>query len=90
MFTVRPDQPPCKCGLGVQTQTDSVGVEAAVQETAGPDATVDEPAPSAAYSRSLVYVALLGTKAEASEASKSLLAQVNDDHAGLPHTLVFG
>ena len=39
--------------------------------------------------RPLLYAALLGSKAEASEAVKGLLAQINDDHASLPHTLYF-
>ena len=47
-----------------------------------------QPQPEAA-SRPLLYAALLGSKAEAAEAVKMLIAQVNDDHGGLPHELVF-
>ena len=39
--------------------------------------------------RPLLYAALLGSKAEAADGVKSLLAQINDDHAGLPHSLYF-
>ena len=40
-------------------------------------------------SRGLIYASLLGSKAEAPEAIKVLLAQIRDDHASLPHTLFF-
>ena len=53
----------------------------------------DEPGPPQTQpgiaSRPLLYAALLGSKAEAAEAVKTLLAKVNDDHGGLPHELVF-
>ena len=39
--------------------------------------------------RPLLYAALLGSKAEATEAIKGLLAKINDDHGNLPHTLYF-
>ena len=39
--------------------------------------------------RPLLYAALLGSKAEATEAIKILLAKINDDHENLPHTLYF-
>ena len=39
--------------------------------------------------RPLLYAALLGSKAEATEAIKLLLAKINDDHGNLPHTLYF-
>ena len=39
--------------------------------------------------RPLLYAALLGSKAEATEAIKGLLAKINDDHGNLPHTLHF-
>ena len=39
--------------------------------------------------RPLLYVALFGSKAEATEAIKLLLAKINDDHGNLPHTLYF-
>ena len=47
-----------------------------------------EPQPEAG-GRPLLYAALLGSKAEAAEAVKMLLAKVNDDHGGLPHELAF-
>ena len=53
----------------------------------------DEPAPHIPQTepaiRPLLYAALLGSKAEAAEAVKTLLAKVNDDHGGLPQELVF-
>ena len=53
----------------------------------------DEPVPHRPQTepaiRPLLYAALLGSKAEAAEAVKTLLAKVNDDHGGLPHELVF-
>ena len=39
--------------------------------------------------RPLLYAALLGSKAEATEAIKLLLAKINDDQGNLPHTLYF-
>ena len=39
--------------------------------------------------RPLLYAALFGSKAEATEAIKLLLAKINDDHGNLPHTLHF-
>ena len=38
----------------------------------------------------LIYVALLGTSDEAPAAIKSILAQINNDHANFPHTIIFG
>ena len=40
--------------------------------------------------RPLLYAALLGSKAEATEAIKGLLAKINDDHGNLRHTVCFG
>ena len=46
------------------------------------------PATGAELPRPLIYAALLSQKSEAADAIKGLLAQVNDDHAGLPHTII--
>ena len=37
----------------------------------------------------LIYAAVLGSKKEASEAVKRLLAQVNNDHANMPTEIRF-
>ena len=49
----------------------------------------DQRPPSGNHHRPRVYAALLGSKSEAAEAIKTLLANINDDHAGLSHTLCF-
>ena len=74
VLSVRPDRTGEKVDMAVQTGD---------EEPAPP-----EPQPEMG-NRPLLYAALLGSKAEAAEAVKTLLAKVNDDHGGLPHELVF-
>ena len=74
VLSVRSDQTAEKGDMAVQT-----GDEEPVQSEPHPP-TRDRP---------LLYAALLGSKAEAGEAVKMLLAKVNDDHGGLPQELVF-
>ena len=74
VLTLRPDRTAEVVDMAVQTGDD---------ELSNP-----EPHPPLA-DRPLLYAALLGSKAEAAEAVKGLLAQINDDHASLPHTLYF-
>ena len=82
VLTVRPDRTAER--VDAQTQTDDTEPAGAVsQSDEQPDAS--EPP----RDRPLIYAALLGSKAEAAEAIKGLLAKVNDDHGNLPHTLFF-
>ena len=77
-----------RCDVATQTASETAaGVAPAA------DGQVDQPSsrdlvihkPQAA----LLYVALLGTKDEAEEEIKKLLAQINNDHANFPTELVF-
>ena len=74
VLTLRPDHSREKVEMG--TQTDA--------EPADPVRCASGAAPS---DRPLLYAALLSSKADAADAIKDLLAQLNDQHAGLPHTL---
>ena len=74
VFTIRPDRAAETVDMAVQTND---------AQPAAP-----EPQPLAPV-RPLLYAALLGSKAEATEAIKGLLAQINDDHGNLPRTLHF-
>merc|ERR1712012_776169 len=74
VLSVRPDRTAEKVDRAAQTGD---------EEPAPP-----EPQPETA-SRPLLYAALLGSKAEAADAVKMLLAKVNDGHGSLPHELVF-
>ena len=78
VLTLRPDRTAETVGMAVQTDDADHDVEPADPE---PQARVPD--------RPLLYAALLGSKAEAADAVKELLAQINDDHASLPHTLYF-
>ena len=40
-------------------------------------------------SNPLIYAALLGAKSEAPDAIKTLIAQMNDEHGSIPHTIFF-
>ena len=85
VLTVRPDRTAEK--IEAETQTCDTDL------TASPAPNV-EPAPppqqqSESSDRPLIYAALLGSKAEAPDAIKGILAKVNDDHGNLPHTLYF-
>ena len=74
VLAVRPDRTAGTVDMAVQTE----------------DADPADPEPHPAVAdRPLLYAALLGSKAEATEALKVLLAKVNDDHGNLPHTLFF-
>ena len=74
VLTVRPDRTAETIDMGTQTDQDA--------------AVAPEPRPTE-QDRPLLYAALLGSKAEATEAIKGLLAKINDDHGNLPHTLYF-
>ena len=79
VLTVRPDQTADMCDAATQCDT----------EAQPPD---DAPSGELAVHKSkpaLVYAALLGTKDEAPEAVKRLLAQVNNDHANFPTEIIF-
>ena len=85
---MRPDLTADKCDVATQTASETAaGVAPAA------DGQADQPSsrdlvthkPQAA----LLYVALLGTKDEAEEEIKKLLAQINYDHANFPTELVF-
>ena len=84
VHTIRPDQP--SSVVEAVTQTEG---EPGEEEAGPPVAVPDAPGPETELRRPLIYAALLGQKSEATEAIKGLLAKVNDDHAGLPHTLYF-
>ena len=74
-------------------------VEAAVQiEMTGENHQCGEPEPDvnqlqvtsgAKRKPALIYAAVLGSKKEASEAVKRLLAQVNNDHANMLTEIIF-
>ena len=74
VLSIRPDRTAEKVDMAVQTGDGEPGVP--------------EPQPELG-DRPLLYAALLGSKAEAADAVKTLLAKVNDDHGNLPHTLFF-
>ena len=74
VLTLRPDRTAETVDMGAQT------------DDADPAAPEPQPPPP---DRPLLYAALLGSKAEATEAIKGLLAKINDDHGNLPHTLYF-
>ena len=74
VLTVRPDRTAETFDIAMQTGD----VQAAPHEP--------QPLPP---DRQLLYAALFGSKAEATEAIKLLLAKINDDHGNLPHTLYF-
>ena len=84
VFTIRPDQPSSTVEAVTQTEGEP-GEEAAGPPLAAPESQ----GPEIELRRLLIYAALLGQKSEATEAIKGLLAKVNDDHAGLPHTIYF-
>ena len=84
VLTVRPDTSADTVDRGIQTE-DAAPAEPAADAAA---AVQLEPQPRLPP-RPLVYAALLGSKAEAPDAVKGLLAKVNDDHASLPHTLIY-
>jgi len=74
VLAVRPDQTADTSDVAVQTR----------------DVQADrhEPQPNPP-DQPLLYAALFGSKAEATEAIKLLLAKINDDHGNLPRTLYF-
>ena len=72
VLTIRPDRTAEPVDIAVQT--DDVQPALHEPQSLPPD-------------RPLLYAALLGSKAEATEAIKGLLAKINDDHGSLPHTL---
>ena len=72
VLSIRPDRTAEKVDMAVQTGDDAPGAP--------------EPQP-AIGDRPLIYAALLGSKAEAPDAVKTLLAKVNDDHGNLPHAV---
>ena len=74
VLTIRPDRTAETVDMAVQTDD----VQPAVSEP--------QSIPS---DRPRIYAALLGSKAEATEAIKGLLAKINDHHGNLPHTLYF-
>ena len=74
VLTIRPDRTAERIDMAVQTDDDA------------PGAPAHRPADG---DRPLLYAALLGSKGEATDAVKTLLAKVNDDHGNLPHTLFF-
>ena len=74
VLAVRPDQTAETSDVAVQTG--DVQADSHEPQLLPPD-------------RPLLYAALLGSKAEATEAIKLLLAKINDDHGNLPHTLYF-
>ena len=74
VLTIRPDRTAETVDIAVQT--DDVQPALHEPQSLPPD-------------RPLLYAALLGSKAEATEAIKGLLAKINDDHGNLPHTLYF-
>ena len=74
VLTIRPDRTAETVDIAVQT--DDVQPALHEPQSLPPD-------------RPLLYAALLGSKAEATEAIKGLLVKINDDHGNLPHTLYF-
>ena len=72
---MRPDKTAESCEIAIQA-TDQVQTAERVQPVAS---DVDG---------ALFYAALLGTKDEAPAAIKELLAQIKNDHANFPHTIV--
>ena len=77
--------------MHTQTEDDR---EVAAAVMAQPAVALEAPpaalaATEAQLPRPLIYAALLGSKSEATEAIKGLMAKVNEDHAGLPHTIFF-
>ena len=91
VLTVRPDRPP-GTGRSVDAETQTASADQQTQSAPAAPQTATDTAGNSEdvdLARSLVYVAPLGCKSEATEAIKSLLAQVNNDHASLPHTLVY-
>jgi len=76
------------CDVAVQTtaeQTTEVVPATENQVEGSPSSNIGVHKPQAA----LLYVALLGTKDEAEEEIKKLLAQINNDHANYPTELIF-
>ena len=74
VLTIQPDRTAETVDIAVQTND----VQPAIHESQSPPP--DTP---------LLYAALLGPKAEATEAIKGVLAKINDDHGNLHHTLYF-
>ena len=78
VLTVRPDMTAETCDAATQYENTPEA------ETApSSDLIVKKPKPA------LVYAALLGTKDEAADALKKLLAQINNDHANYPNEIIF-
>ena len=88
VLTVRPDLTADMCDAAVQTtaeQTTEVVPATENQVEGSPSSNTGVHKPQAA----LLYVALLGTKDDAEEEIKKLLAQINNDHANYPTELIF-
>ena len=75
-LTVRPDKTAESCDIAIQaTEQVQTADRVQIEQEDSDDA--------------LIYAELLGSKDEAPAAIKKLLAQINNDHANFPHTIIF-
>jgi len=76
VLTVRPDMTAATCDTGTRYETH-------------PGPAIIAPEATRKAKPALVYAALLGTKDEATDAIKRLLAQINNEHANYPTEIIF-
>ena len=86
VLTVRPDDTATQVEAGVQTELTGEDLQHAQPEPDGESGQVNS---DGKRKPALIYAAVFGSKKEAAEAVKRLLAQVNNDHAKMLTEIVF-